>query len=86
MTAHYTKALLGACSLLALVGAAQAQQADTEKFFAGKNVDFLIGSAPGGGYGIYGAVLGRVRSPPQTCSTTRCRRTVRRSAPSSWAP
>jgi len=59
MTAHYTKALLGACSLLALVGAAQAQQADTEKFFAGKNVDFLIGSAPGGGYGIYGAVLGR---------------------------
>jgi tripartite-type tricarboxylate transporter receptor subunit TctC len=59
MTAIHMKALLGAGSLLAMLGAAQAQQADTEKFFAGKNVDFLIGSAPGGGYGIYGAVLGR---------------------------
>ncbi len=53
------RAMLGACSILAMAGAAQAQQTDTEKFFAGKNVDFLIGSAPGGGYGIYGAVLGR---------------------------
>jgi tripartite-type tricarboxylate transporter receptor subunit TctC len=59
MTTIHIKALLGTCSLLAMLGAAQAQQADTEKFFAGKNVDFLIGSAPGGGYGIYGAVLGR---------------------------
>ncbi|MDB5543436.1 MAG: hypothetical protein JWO64_585 [Hyphomicrobiales bacterium] len=51
-------AMLGVCSL-ALLGAAQAQQTDVEKFYTGKNVDFLIGSAPGGGYGIYGAVLGR---------------------------
>jgi tripartite-type tricarboxylate transporter receptor subunit TctC len=38
---------------------AQAQQGDLEKFFAGKNIDFLVGAAPGGGYGVYASVLSR---------------------------
>jgi tripartite-type tricarboxylate transporter receptor subunit TctC len=43
-----------------MAGGAQAQtQTDAEKFYTGKTVDFLIGSAPGGGYGIYGAALSR---------------------------
>ena len=50
---------LATCASLVLAASAQAQQNETEKFFAGKNIDFLVGSAPGGGYGIYGAVLGR---------------------------
>ena len=59
MTRTTLTTMLGACSIVALLGGAQAQQADAEKFFTGRSVDFLIGSAPGGGYGIYGAVLGR---------------------------
>jgi tripartite-type tricarboxylate transporter receptor subunit TctC len=51
--------LLAATAGLALASAAQAQQSDLEKFYAGRNVDFLIGSAPGGGYGIYASVLSR---------------------------
>jgi len=34
-----------------------AAQSDIEKFFTGKQINFLIGSAPGGGYGIYGTAL-----------------------------
>lgn len=57
---HKMKSLaLAATMAFAAATAAQAQQSDTEKFFAGRNVDFLIGSAPGGGYGIYAAVLSR---------------------------
>jgi tripartite-type tricarboxylate transporter receptor subunit TctC len=42
------------------VGApAFAQNGDVEKFYAGRNVDFLVGSAPGGGYAIYANLLSR---------------------------
>src|SRR4051794_8743356 len=34
-------------------------QTDVAKFYAGKQVDFIIGSAAGGGYGVYAAVLAR---------------------------
>lgn len=44
--------------LAASLVSAQAQAvSDNEKFFTGMNVNFLIGSAPGGGYGIYGSAL-----------------------------
>ena len=46
----------GLVSTLALSLPASAQS-DAEKFFAGKQINFLIGSAPGGGYGIYGTAL-----------------------------
>jgi tripartite-type tricarboxylate transporter receptor subunit TctC len=36
-----------------------AAQEDPAKFFAGKSVDFIIGSAPGGGYGTYAMLLTR---------------------------
>lgn len=39
-----------------LSSTAQAQS-DTEKFFAGKNLDFIVGSAPGGGYATYAMAL-----------------------------
>lgn len=43
-----------------LSGSAYAQAPnDNEKFFTGMNVNFLVGSAPGGGYGIYASVLSR---------------------------
>ena len=48
-----------ATTIAGLISTGAFAQSETEKFFAGKNIDFLIGSAPGGGYGIYGAVLGR---------------------------
>ena len=55
-------AIAGGMAAALIAGSAQAQdkaKGDTEKFFAGKSVDFLIGSAPGGGYGIYAALLSR---------------------------
>ena len=39
--------------------AARAQTSDVEKFYAGRNVEFLVGSAPGGGYAIYANLLSR---------------------------
>ncbi|MDB5651297.1 MAG: tripartite tricarboxylate transporter family receptor [Hyphomicrobiales bacterium] len=54
---RWSKAALALGAVLMASGA-QAQS-DVEKFYAGKNVDFLIGSAPGGGYGIYGTLLSR---------------------------
>ena len=35
-------------TLTGLLSTAALAQSETEKFFAGKNIDFLIGSAPGG--------------------------------------
>src|SRR3954470_18488446 len=34
-------------------------QSAAEKFYAGRKVDFIVGSAPGGGYAIYAGVLAR---------------------------
>ncbi|MDB5571242.1 MAG: hypothetical protein JWN93_2425 [Hyphomicrobiales bacterium] len=48
----------GAAALLAAPVHAQALN-DNEKFFTGMNVNFLVGSAPGGGYGIYASALSR---------------------------
>ncbi len=45
-------------SLIAAPALAQGVS-DNEKFFTGMNVNFLIGSAAGGGYGIYGSALSR---------------------------
>ncbi|MDO9441563.1 MAG: tripartite tricarboxylate transporter substrate-binding protein [Beijerinckiaceae bacterium] len=50
---------LAASAMTAPATAQTAAPQDLEKFFAGKNIDFLIGSAPGGGYGIYASVLAR---------------------------
>jgi tripartite-type tricarboxylate transporter receptor subunit TctC len=36
-----------------------AAQSAAEKFYAGRRVDFIVGSAPGGGYYIYATVLAR---------------------------
>jgi tripartite-type tricarboxylate transporter receptor subunit TctC len=49
---------LAAFAAFAMTCPAQAQ-GDLEKFYAGKNVDFLIGSAPGGGYHTYAVVIAR---------------------------
>lgn len=38
---------------------AVAQQSSTEKFFAGKDLNFVIGGAAGGGYSIYAQALSR---------------------------
>ena len=48
------------CGIAAAILAAPAQaQSDAEKFFTGKNVDFMIGAAPGGGYYLYATALAR---------------------------
>jgi tripartite-type tricarboxylate transporter receptor subunit TctC len=49
--------LLAAGLSVCAVGAAA--QEDAAKFFAGKSIDFIIGSAPGGGYGTYAMLLTR---------------------------
>src|SRR5579864_8007288 len=36
-----------------------AAQSAAEKFYAGRHLEFLVGSAPGGGYGFYAGVLAR---------------------------
>jgi tripartite-type tricarboxylate transporter receptor subunit TctC len=36
-----------------------AAQSSAEKFYAGRKIDFIVGSAPGGGYAIYAGVLAR---------------------------
>ena len=54
--------LLGAAAALAIAAIlppdAGAQSA-AEKFYAGRRVDFIVGSAPGGGYYTYASVLAR---------------------------
>src|SRR5690348_5551485 len=54
-----TASALVALMAIVIARPAKSQQVDVEKFYAGKNVDFLIGAAPGGGYGIYASVLAR---------------------------
>jgi tripartite-type tricarboxylate transporter receptor subunit TctC len=48
--------LVAAWMATALVPDAAAQSV-AEKFYAGRRVEFLVGSAPGGGYGFYAGVL-----------------------------
>jgi tripartite-type tricarboxylate transporter receptor subunit TctC len=48
-----------AATLSVLMATAVAAQEDPSKFFAGKSIDFIIGSAPGGGYGTYAMLLTR---------------------------
>jgi tripartite-type tricarboxylate transporter receptor subunit TctC len=48
--------LLVACAI-AGAGSDTAAQSQAEKFYAGRRVEFLVGSAPGGGYGFYAGVL-----------------------------
>ncbi len=45
---------LAACALFAVASTANAAD-----FYAGKTITFIIGSAPGGGYDIYGRTVGR---------------------------
>lgn len=40
-------------------GAAAQTKSDVEAFFAGKNIDFIVGARPGGGYGTYATLLSR---------------------------
>jgi tripartite-type tricarboxylate transporter receptor subunit TctC len=51
--------VLLAAGLSACLAASAAAQEDPAKFFAGKSIDFIIGSAPGGGYGTYAMLLTR---------------------------
>src|SRR5690349_12389532 len=44
--------------LMATVMPAQAQEA-VAQFYKGKNLDMIIGAAPGGGYDIYARVIAR---------------------------
>jgi tripartite-type tricarboxylate transporter receptor subunit TctC len=54
------RSLLIGCVVAAVIVATPVKaQSDAEKFFAGKNVDFMIGAAPGGGYYLYATVLAR---------------------------
>ncbi len=53
------KAVRGAFVLLAALNATPARAQDPAAFYAGRNVDFIIGSAAGGGYYIYAAMLAR---------------------------
>jgi tripartite-type tricarboxylate transporter receptor subunit TctC len=53
------RALVGLGLASALLSAPSWAQSDVEKFYAGKTVDLMIGSAPGGGYYIYATVLAR---------------------------
>ncbi|MDB5533618.1 MAG: Tripartite-type tricarboxylate transporter, receptor component TctC [Hyphomicrobiales bacterium] len=54
---------LRSVSAALIIGLASASaacaQSDTEKFFTGKSIDFIIGARAGGGYAVYGAVLQR---------------------------
>ena len=47
---------LAACALFSFVTSLTAHAAD---YYAGKTITFIIGSAPGGGYDIYGRTVGR---------------------------
>ena len=51
--------LIASVLAMAFTGSAQAQQNDVAAFYAGKNVEFVIGSAAGGGYAVYAALLAR---------------------------
>jgi len=48
-------ALTAAC----FAGAAPADAADTDPFYAGKTIRVLVGFGPGGGYDLYARTLGR---------------------------
>jgi tripartite-type tricarboxylate transporter receptor subunit TctC len=58
MKARQVAALLTAAGLALIAKAAVAQE-DPAKFFAGKTIDFIIGSAPAGGYHTYAMLLSR---------------------------
>ena len=49
----------GSLGLAAMAGAALVTPASAADYYAGKSVDLLIGAPPGGGYDIYGRVVGR---------------------------
>ena len=48
---------LVAVATAALLASPGYAQSSAEKFYAGRRVEFLVGSAPGGGYGFYAGVL-----------------------------
>jgi tripartite-type tricarboxylate transporter receptor subunit TctC len=58
-----SRVLLAAIAAAWAIGAALPPEAEAqsaaEKFYAGRRVDFIVGSAPGGGYAIYAGVLAR---------------------------
>src|ERR671914_89950 len=58
-TKAYLPALLITAGLWMGSPIGAAAQEDPAKFFAGKSIDFIIGSAPGGGYGTYAMLLTR---------------------------
>jgi len=50
---HAAATRLAAVSLLALIATPVAAQSDPASFYKGRNVDLIIGAAPGGGHDIY---------------------------------
>jgi tripartite-type tricarboxylate transporter receptor subunit TctC len=54
--------VLALCLALAAIDGAAAQSS-AEKFYGGRRIEFLVGSAPGGGYGFYAGVLARHMGP-----------------------
>ena len=50
---------LSSVVLLCSTDAAMAQAAGSQPFYAGKKINFLIGAAAGGGYGVYAELLAR---------------------------
>ena len=54
-----TLAIAGLCAALVPVHAPARAADAVESFYAGRNVDFVIGSAAGGGYGVYALVVAR---------------------------
>jgi hypothetical protein len=54
-----TLAVAGFCAALVPVHAPARAADAVESFYAGRNVDFVIGSAAGGGYGVYALVVAR---------------------------
>ena len=59
MKAHAFASVLALTIMAGTTGASLADDAAVQAFYAGKRIDFVVGSAAGGGYGVYAAVLAR---------------------------
>ena len=55
--------LVLALSLLPALPGGAAAQSSAEAFYSGRRIEFLVGSAPGGGYGFYAGVLAHHMGP-----------------------
>src|SRR5690242_2858818 len=59
LTMRYGAVLLGLSSVLLTAALPAAAQDAVESFYRGKQIDLIIGSAPGGGYDAYARLVAR---------------------------